>query len=84
MNINQNNVEITEKEETIVDKTKGFLKKHRKAILITAIALFGGTTGVIAITKKNKKDEDDISDVSWEDLEESNDQTESESNTDAE
>lgn len=82
MNEQNTNTEITEKKETVIDKMKGFAKKHKKGLAIGILALLGaGAAGAVAASKKNRSnDEDDISDVSWQDLE-NDDGTESESAT---
>lgn len=85
-NQNNTNVENTTEKVSFIDKAKGFAKKHKKAIGIGLLALLGaGAAGAVAASRKRNDDEDDISDVSWQDLETDESTTESEStNSDAE
>lgn len=82
MDNNQNtNMENTEK-VSFIDKAKGFIKNHKKGVTIGILALLGaGAAGAVAASRKRNNDEDDLSDVSWKDLEDNEEATEPESTT---
>lgn len=80
MDNNQNtNMENTTEKVSFIDKAKGFIKNHKKGVTIGLLAILGaGAAGAVAASRKRNNDDEDLSDVSWKDLED-DENTDSES-----